>query len=81
MNCPECNTKLRKFKDGVICVKNHKFLEGTIIYDKLYGTNTYVDKSSGLWCPKCKEPGYKFCFCHNCGLKCKNDHIWDPDLI
>jgi hypothetical protein len=84
MNCPECNSKLRKFKDGVICIKNHKFLEGTEIYNKFYGintyTNTHIDDSSKLYCSKCKKSGYAFCMCGNCGLKCKNGHIWDPDV-
>lgn len=76
MSCPECQTKLRKFKDGVICNKNHKFLEGTIIYDKMYDTNTYI--SSKSFCSKCGEKGESFCFCNDCGIKCINGHIWNP---
>lgn len=78
MNCPECNTKLRKFKEGVICNRNHKFLEGTQIYDKFYNKNTYVDPK--LLCPKCGEKGIfqgSHCFCGDCdGINCINGHIW-----
>ncbi len=75
MQCTECNTKLRKFKDGVICFKNHKFLEGTKTYDIFYNTNTYIDKN--FLCFICGKIGETYCMCGDCGLKCKNNHIWN----
>ena len=73
MNCPECNAKLRKFKMGVICNKNHKFLCGTKIYDIFYDTKTYVDPK--LLCYKCGEKGNLYSFDHS-AIKCSNDHMW-----
>ena len=76
MQCPTCNTKLRKFAGGVICIKNHKFLPGTKIYDKVYNQNSYIDENK--LCPICGELGSKFCMCGKCGLSCVNEHQWDP---
>ena len=77
MQCPECNTKLRKFKEGVICLKNHKFLGGTKIYDLVYNTNTYIDPK--LLCSICGERGETYCMCGECGIGCINGHVWDPE--
>jgi hypothetical protein len=74
MNFPVCNSKLRKFKEGVICFKNHKFLEGTKIYD----TNTYMDEK--LLCSVCGKKGESYCMCGDCGIKCINGHIWNPNI-
>ena len=77
MNCTFCNTKLRKFKEGVICLKNHKFLEGSIIYDTFYNTKTHIDKK--LLCSICGEQGQVYCMCGDCGLMCINQHAWNPN--
>jgi hypothetical protein len=73
MNCPECNTKMRKFKEGVICNKNHKFVEGSKIYDVFYNTNTYINPK--LLCSKCGEKGRLYSF-DETALQCKNEHTW-----
>lgn len=75
ISCPDCNSKLRKFKGGVICVKNHKFVEGTELHDIYYGTNIYNNK---MLCPECKQIGSQFSFDENC-LQCKNGHQWGID--
>lgn len=77
--CPECNTKLRKFKDGVICQKNHKFLSGSKVYNEVqneikiesdYGNiNTYL-------CPVCQTEWISMCKCVNSEMRCVNNHIW-----
>lgn len=33
--CPECGTKIRKFKNGFICQKNHKILPGSDLYSRV----------------------------------------------
>ena len=57
ISCPDCNSKLRKFKGGVICVKNHKFVEGTELHDIYYGTNIYNNK---MLCPNVNRLGLSF---------------------
>ena len=71
ISCPECNSKLRKYKEGVICNKNHKFLQGTIIYDKFYNTNTYINPK--YVCYKCGEKGQFYSF-DPTTLQCINEH-------
>jgi hypothetical protein len=81
MNCPECNTKLRKFKEGVICNKNHKFLKGSVVYNKFYNIDTHIENDLDLSCPICGEIGHDLhCMCGECGVKCSNGHIWNPNL-
>jgi len=75
MNCPECNTKLRKFKEGVICNKNHKFLKGTIIYNIFYNTNICVYIDPKYLCYKCGEKGQLYSF-DPTALQCINEHTW-----
>lgn len=71
--CPVCDSKTRKFKEGVICIKNHKFVEGTKIYDIYYGTN-----ANKTLCPECKSIGFQFCPDEFC-LQCENKHQWGID--
>ena len=81
MNCIDCNTKLRKFKDGYICQKNHKYLSGSKEYDDILGSNKIsIDvKSKKLntkLCPECQTEVVCICMCSMSEKRCINNHVW-----
>lgn len=72
MQCPECNTKLRKFKDGFICQNNHKFLPGSKVHNEISNTR----KINTSLCPLCQTPVIEMCKCSISELTCVNGHTW-----
>jgi hypothetical protein len=81
MLCTECNTKLRKFKDGFICQNNHKFLPGSKIHNNMSEENKiFADIKSGKiktnLCPECQTPAVSVCMCKRSEKRCINNHVW-----
>jgi hypothetical protein len=64
MSCPECNTKLRKYKFG-------KFSAGSKVYDE-----NIKAKISKRLCPICQTPPVSICMCPKAERTCINDHKW-----
>ncbi len=75
-NCPDCNTKLRKFKDGFICQNNHKFLSGSKVHDNIINSKIAKIKLNKKLCPLCQTPPISICQCSISELRCINKHVW-----
>ena len=68
MQCPKCNTKIRKFSGGFICQQNHKYPSGTTMFHpKIYDVTI---------CPMCKTKQIAQCKCINSERWCINNHVW-----
>lgn len=79
--CPDCNTKLRNFKGGFICQKNHKFLPGSKLYTEIHNQMKIFDdiqsgKIDTSLYPECQTSVVEMCKCHNGEMRCINNHIW-----
>ena len=72
MECPECSSKLRKCKDGYICVNNHKLSHDSPVYNNL----VHFSGLKKRFCPICQTPKVEICMC-KCGeMRCINNHVW-----
>lgn len=74
ISCPECKTKLRIFKEGVICKNNHKFEKESKTYSNFNEFN--IIKKNKKVCPECNNPPELICKCKIGEKQCINNHIW-----
>lgn len=74
--CPDCNTKLRKFRDGYICQKNHKIMKDTNMYNEITFKEKEVKFSNTNLCPMCQTEMVEMEKCPNGKKYCGNNHAW-----
>lgn len=70
VKCHICKTKIRKCKDGFICIGNHKFNNG------LTSVVNEINSLDYTKCPECGTKSIISCKCHLGCQSCDNKHSW-----